>query len=108
MCVHILSLVHVVSLDICEVKIVAQACIQKISELPTGIEPVSPDCRFGYFTTRLYRTGNRETRVRFPLGVQIFSEYKLEQQSLLHIYPSLQHVLDLVYEHMISRIYMML
>ena len=51
LCVHILSLVHVVSLDICEVKIVAQACIQKISELPTGIEPVSPDCRFGYFTT---------------------------------------------------------
>ena len=38
---------------ICEVKIVAQACIQKISELPTGIEPVSPDCRFGCFTTRL-------------------------------------------------------
>ena len=37
----------------CEVKIVAQACIQKISELPTGIEPVSPDCRFGCFTTRL-------------------------------------------------------
>jgi hypothetical protein len=33
------------------------------------------------------------------LGVQIFSEYKLELQSLLHIYPSLQHVLDLVYEH---------
>ena len=31
--------------------------------------------------------------------VQIFSEYKLELQSLLHIYPSLQHVLDLVYEH---------
>jgi hypothetical protein len=31
-------------------------------------------------------TGNRETRVRFPLGVQIFSEYKLELQSLLHIY----------------------
>ena len=30
LCVHILSLVHVVSLDICEVKIVAQACIQKI------------------------------------------------------------------------------
>ena len=53
LCVHILSLVHVVSLDICEVKIVAQACIQKISELPTGIEPVSPDCRFGCFTTRL-------------------------------------------------------
>ena len=24
----------------------------------------------------------RETRVRFPLGVQIFSEYKLEEQSL--------------------------
>ena len=45
LCVHILSLVHVVSLDICEVKIVAQACIQKISELPTGIEPVSPDCK---------------------------------------------------------------
>ena len=73
LCVHILSLVHVVSLDICEVKIVAQACVQKISELPTGIEPVS---------------------LRFPLGVQIFSEYKLELQSLLHIYPSLQHVLD--------------
>ena len=36
-----------------EVKIVAQACIQKISELQTGIEPVSPDCRFGCFTTRL-------------------------------------------------------
>ena len=36
LCVHILSLVHVVSLDICEVKIVAQACIQKISEFPTG------------------------------------------------------------------------
>ena len=56
LCVHILSLVHVVSLDICEVKIVAhlaQACIQKISELPTGIEPVSPDFRFGCFTTRL-------------------------------------------------------
>ena len=69
---HILSLVHVVSLG--EVKIAAQACIQKISELPTGIEPVS---------------------LRFPLGVQIFSEYKLELQSLLHIYPSLQHVLDL-------------
>ena len=32
LCGHILSLVHVVSLDICEVKIVAQACIQKISE----------------------------------------------------------------------------
>jgi hypothetical protein len=32
LCVHILSLVHVVSLDICEVKIAAQACIQKISE----------------------------------------------------------------------------
>ena len=31
LCVHILRLVHVVSLDICEVKIVAQACIQKIS-----------------------------------------------------------------------------
>ena len=32
LCVHILSLVHVVNLDICEVKIVAQACIQKISQ----------------------------------------------------------------------------
>jgi hypothetical protein len=35
-CVHILRLVQVVSLDICEVKIVALACIQKISELPKG------------------------------------------------------------------------
>ena len=57
-CSYTKSSIHVVSLDICEVKIVAQACIQKISELPTGIEPVSPDCRFGCFIPLDYRVSD--------------------------------------------------
>ena len=45
MCIEYLSL-YIISYIIYEVKIVAQACIQKISELPTGIEP---EREFRYF-----------------------------------------------------------
>ena len=72
LCVHILSLVHVVSLDICEVKIVAKACIQKISELPLGIEPVSPDCRFGCFTSIDYRASDSNAMLTRDLVPTVF------------------------------------
>jgi hypothetical protein len=44
-------------------------CIQKTSKLPTEIEPVSPDCRFRYFTTshRASDSNTMSTRDLVPI-----------------------------------------
>ena len=39
---------------ICDEKFVLKLYLRKFLSSPTGIEPMSPDCRYGCFTTRLY------------------------------------------------------